>query len=293
MIKRAERHTTSFYMGAENKYCQANSIATVPSNTKYSTNDRVQAETKQQVLFEIFSAKAIGKRASMETVVFVDPGSSLNFIRNEVAQQLCLEGEPVTYNIRVVNSSYRELKTKKYRLDLRAREMKENYIEVIGIPSITDTIPLGDITDLKNLFPNAPAEAFNRPTGAVDIMLGMPARELHATTGVVKGETRLDVSKFGCGHVFTGVINSKEDITIKMSSHALSLKHAEVVASGTVFFLSKEQGPVTDFYEAEDLGCAPPPVCPSCKGCKESSFRRGKMSKQEAVVLDMVEKSMI
>ena len=99
----------------------------------------------------------------------------------------------------MVNSSYRELKTKTYVLSLLDRDGKENKIEAIGIPTITDTGPAGEMSEIRKLFPEAPEEVFTRPIGKVDIMLGLPARRLHATTGITRQDLRLDRSSLGCG----------------------------------------------------------------------------------------------
>ena len=141
--------------GTENNYCQANSAEACTS----SRQDNVRSSSSsRRSFFEIFKAMAAGPEGSKrEAIVFTDPGSSLNFIRDCFAELLKLEGVPVTLNLRVVNSSYRELKTKTYVLTLLDRDGRENEIEAIGIPTITDTGPAGEMSEIRKLFPEAPS----------------------------------------------------------------------------------------------------------------------------------------
>ena len=45
-----------------------------------------------------------------------------------------------------------------------------------------------------------------------------------------------------------------------------------------------------DFHTLDDLGIEPVKRCPSCKGCKECSWRGQKLSRQEAWELEYIEK---
>ena len=49
---------------------------------------------------------------------------------------------------------------------------------------------------------------------------------------------------------------------------------------------------VKEFHELEELGTAPPPVCLRCKGCRECTFRRRRLSPAEQEVVSRVEKEM-
>ena len=190
----------------------------------------------------MFTATAKGPNEHSEAIMFTDPGSDLDFVREEFAQKLKLPGRPITLNLRVVNSSYREFKTRVYTLSLIDRHMEEHVIEAVGMPSITDTNLPMDMSKFRNIFPEAPEEAFKRPSGKVDIMLGMPSRRLHAKTGTLRRGLRLDTSIFSCGLVLTGAGTSNKESEQQPEpgyrNHFISGAKADHKVGGSIFFLA-------------------------------------------------------
>ena len=81
--------------------------------------------------------------------------------------------------------------------------------------------------------------------------------------------------------------------TIMLSAECRALQGAEAARPTTAetFHLAALPGPMLDVHERQELGCVPPPLCGTCKGCDECSRLR-LMSKEERTVLERVEKEM-
>ena len=58
--------------------------------------------------------------------------------------------------------------------------------------------------------------------------------------------------------------------------------------AGSVFHIAQHR----EFQELEELGTAPPPVCLKCRGCRDCTFRRRRLSPEEQEVVSRVEKEM-
>ena len=235
--------------------------------------------------------------SSSTALLLTDPGSTDNFITHSLARQLLLPSTQTTLYIRVIDEEYREKQTSTYKLSLVDRFGLEHEVEAIGMNSLTEVLPLPEVSKLAHLFPEAPddaAAAFSRPSGTVSFMLGMRDRRLHSTDGFEHQDLRLNRSKFGCGWVLTGF-----SPLLATSSPAFS---PEVLhASGSsrpphlpvqTFFLSTRTGPRMGFLEAEELGITPAPACNTCKGCKDCKFRRKVLTTHDAEVVSRIEKEM-
>ena len=62
---------------------------------------------------------------------------------------------------------------------------------------------------MKHLFPQAPPEVWDRPSGPVDLLIGLDHRELQPAGGLARdgcavGSLRLSESRFGCGFIVSG-----------------------------------------------------------------------------------------
>ena len=44
-----------------------------------------------------------------------------------------------------------------------------------------------------------------------------------------------------------------------------------------------------EFRELDELGAAPPPVCVKCRGCRDCTFRRRRLTPEEQAVVTRVE----
>ena len=56
--------------------------------------------------------------------------------------------------------------------------------------------------------------------------------------------------------------------------------------------MATSKDPEKEFPELEELGTAPPPVCQRCNGCKDCTFRRKRLSRDEQAVVSRIEQEM-
>ena len=85
------------------------------------------------------------------------------------------------------------------------------------------------------MFPGAPKEVYNRPDGAIDILIGSAYRNLQPYGGegsFTVGRLRLVHSMFGCGFILTGTHNSIVTWENTISRHARTLAKYAVVQPG-------------------------------------------------------------
>ena len=60
---------------------------------------------------------------------------------------------------------------------------KVHWMEVVGVSSITDAVPLFNEHIIKKVFPEMKKEALQRPVGLVDLLLSMTKQDLHSAGG--------------------------------------------------------------------------------------------------------------
>ena len=231
-------------------------------------------------------------RVTVEGIVFTDNGSTLNFIRNSTAHRLGLQGVPYSYCLRVVDSEYSHRETMKYEVGIGDNRGQIHWIEAIGIDVITDTGPVQDTSEARRVLPQVPAEAFNRPHGQVDLLIGLANMELHPIGETTKGHLRVCGTIFGCGKIVTGS-HTREDHRLSPAAQAIANSLPTPPPEGHAFFLSAQPAPLLGFQEAEDLGCTPAPLCESCKGCRDCSLQRRTLTPQEAEIVSRVEREMV
>ena len=137
--------------------------------------------------------------------MFIDPGSNINFITHELAGQLQLEGTLTKIFMKRVNEEYTEREVKVYRLGVENAKKLVNWIEAVGVGSITESVQLQDKAKIRRDFPEFMEGAVKRPAGAAGLLIWMTERQLHSQGGVEKGKLRLSQTPLGCGQVLTGV----------------------------------------------------------------------------------------
>ena len=147
----------------------------------------------------------------------------------------------------------------------------------------------------------------------------MTERSLHGVAGITKGRLRLDHTPLGNGLVLTGVApsSSPDPAPPSLSPECRSLLAATArqPPHGQAFLLQTLLPPPTEvpsayppshsdptdddlphlpeeFSEAEDLTCAPQPLCNNCRRCQTCRFRRVHFSNEDQEVVDRVEREM-
>lgn len=245
-------------------------------------------------IFEFVPAPVQNPHSGQESyaIVFVDPGSNVNFIKTDLAEQLGLEGVQTTIHLRVIDSDYQEKSVLVYQAGVRDRAGKLHIMSCIGVASITRSTVTFDAMEARKKFPHAMEEAVNRVEGEAGMLVSMTERHLHAHGGTRVGGMFLQETLLGCGQVITGVADHPSSTSGEVSRECQSLQSAvpRLPAQASTFFLSSQPPPLSDAYDRED-SAFPPPECSKCTNCRECEKRR-LMPQGEKEVLAQIEKDL-
>ena len=250
-------------------------------------------------LYEVYSAPVHPPSGSSDTyaadgMIMIDPGSDTNFIRNEFAVQLGLVGESCQFRLKVVEQEARPIHTTRYTLEIEAKDGTRHVIIAMGLDTITVLPPDPDLSVLRDLLSGYPEEMLQRPQGEVDILLGLRNSALHGSTVEQWENLRILQSPLGCGWSLRGTHSrlqySSARLAPSLSATAYMLRQAEadIDQEFQVFHLQSRE----EFHELDELGTAPPPVCLKCRGCRDCTFRRKRLTPEEQEVVTRVEREM-
>ena len=143
-------------------------------------------------IFEIMEAPVVSVEGrKTQSIVFIDLGSNMNFITNELAYQLQLEGTWTKIFMKRVNEEYTEREVKVYSLGVEDAKKRIHWMEAVGVGSITESVPLQDEAAIRRDFPEIMEGAVKRPAGAAGLLISMTERQLHSQGGIEKGKLRL------------------------------------------------------------------------------------------------------
>ena len=130
------------------------------------------------VLLEIQRVTLPVGGAKQETVLFFDNGSTATLCTHRWAKMAGLKVKKLTYYLRVVGDQYTVKQTKSYNFSIKDNDGEVHEVNAYGMDVITEVERVPDLSDLKHLFPGAPAEAFRIPTGEVNILIGQNYRSI-------------------------------------------------------------------------------------------------------------------
>ena len=105
--------------------------------------------------------------------VFFDSGSNTNLVRHAYAQQLGLPGSPVTQHLQVTGKQPEQWDTFAYRVLLCKNNGEIEHALTFGIADITADLPPVNLAPVVTLFSGVQLKDIQRPTGAVDLLLGI------------------------------------------------------------------------------------------------------------------------
>ena len=100
----------------------------------------------------------------------------MNFITHDLAQQLQLEGANTKIHLKVVDKDYTEKEVNIYRVGVENNSDKVNWMEAVGVGSITDSEPLYDEAAARRAFPGIREGAVRQPVGAAGLLISMTER---------------------------------------------------------------------------------------------------------------------
>ena len=244
----------------------------------------------QPVLLEVQSFKVHEVTAK----VFFDNGSSAALVTHSFAQQAGLNGDTVTYWLVVVGHEKVLRQTTLYKMFLEDNTGKKHEVLAYGIDQISEDSQVVDLHGVKTVFPGAPREVFNRPSGPIDILIGSAYKNLQPYGGegsFTKGRLRLVRSLFGCGFILTGTHPSISATENSVTDHAKHISNCILLSTKEVPKIptvSCNRATVAleiqEVLADEELGIAP--VCKCCPGSTNCRNTIISMDKELDVKLD-------
>ena len=107
---------------------------------------------------------------AMATTMF-DNGSTAALVTHMFAEKVGLIGETVSYWLAVVGHERVLRTTTLYTMHLEDNLGNQLVVQAYGIDQISDDSRVLDLEGVRTIFPGAPKEVFNRPSGPIDILI--------------------------------------------------------------------------------------------------------------------------
>ena len=313
-----KKHHTMLH-GTGNQFC--NLIQACRSSNIYQAipteNDLLAA--KQDVLLQLQSIPAKSLKADSTTDVqcltFWDNGSTIALVREEFAENLGLKGTKCTQWVQTAGREFEKWDTTAYFIYLLDREGNYHKILAYSIPVITSSVEYTSVDGLEIFFKQIKVQkqSLARPSGQVDLLIGLKHAALHPRCIQVSDQLRLLQSQFGTGYLLDGYhpkidqapifinnlahkyCHSVEIISNKENAKVHLLKGVKVTNKHVPMFIGEDDedlktgNKALDFMEAEQLGTHQPKRCSLCQGCSKCSIRGQNMSRRDQVQLKAIE----
>ena len=175
-------------------------ITAVPTEEELQKADlRAGPNTLMQMLYVDFH----GPNPS-EGVAFFDNGSNIHLIRKEFAEKLGLEGKPCTQLVQTSNREPEQWNTKAYWVSIVDRKGRKHLVFAYEVDQITAPLERVNIKPALEAFPGVREEEILRPTGHVDLLIGIQSASIHPKQVKEAGNLRLLETIFGTGKLIDG-----------------------------------------------------------------------------------------
>ena len=228
----------------------------------------------------------------VNTVIFMDGGSSCSIITHDLANSLGLKGRFTREWVQLMGKQPELMDTKWYNFTWYLPEGQVKTIRLLGIEFITSNLERVDISLAYDLFPQVPAKALDRPTGSVGILLGQDNCSLLPFGGeddFQVDDLRVMRVKFGSGYVLGGTHPDLKFKPIEYTNTANLWRNATFWdrPSRSINKVIKVQ-PFTcmswnqmDFFAGEEVGLNVPKKCRRCLACPHCTFQDDSKSIQD------------
>ncbi|WP_416879643.1 hypothetical protein, partial [Litorimonas sp.] len=220
------------------------------------------------------------EHAPRPAAVFWDNGSNVNLVRAAYASQLGLEGRPVDLQLTTTGGVRRMFSTHEYTIRLVDRKDTIHEVVVMEMEQLAAAQPEVDLSALSEIFPQLDPSRVQRPTGEIDLLLGIHLASLHPTVSAcnIVGELRVCNSLFGTGLLLDGCdprirIPENKNVRLDHSAYeysrdqeeeAIATKLARCFDSSTLAN-KRPPTPATDFLQSESAHNLDPTALTSVK----------------------------
>ena len=297
--------------------------------TRAPTEEEIAASQQRATLMQLQQVPVKG--SDTQCLTFFDSGSNIHLVRKEFAAKLGLKGKPTVLDLSTTGQKKELMNSTVYWVPLLDRQDIVHHVMAYELEDITAPMVAEDVSAAEKLFPMVSKGALKRPSGPVDLLVGMHMagifpylanREQH-----LKGNLRLMTSIFGSGWLLDGdhaeiranvVLESPEARALTRSGAANYVKINQTKAcfrvAGKVSFsppecknvmqigLEEEMEQVSmshmtakraefQFPECEELGAGQPRSCGSCTTCVRCSKNAVTLTRKEQKELNMIEEN--
>ena len=128
-----------------------------------------------------------------------DPVFTPNLITHKLAHHLNMTSEQVAIKVMAPKEQHGPGHARVYSFSLTDSKGANHEVSAIGVDTITSMAEADRVKDLVMLFQEATRQAkqaFVRPHGTLNVLLGMASRSLHCKDGLEAGQLRMNRTLF-------------------------------------------------------------------------------------------------
>lgn len=147
---------------------------------------------------------------NVDAVMFFDDGSTHSMITHNFARKLKANGEMIVQEVETLGMVVEKQTTMLYKVNLLDMDGVEHKVDMVGMDKIASGIGNVNVDEAYQVFSEIglklPPGSLERPSGAVDILLGQNVAYLMPGIDGIwcKGNLRVLRTKFGTGYVLGG-----------------------------------------------------------------------------------------
>jgi hypothetical protein len=241
-------------------------------------------------------AQWVSTKGGVPFLVFWDTGSQVTLITYKVTRALNLPAIPGSpLRLEGIGDGHRPRAATHFKVLLVDTGGRAITITAYGLDNIMSPLDGGDITSMREAFPEVPTGGLVPAAGEVSLLMGQDNLSLFPTERQRIGNAALYMSRFGTGWIASGKPprakggRSSRHVgvcLVKVVSQKVTARpepHEEDTAICALSTVSQQwaapplhvEGDIFqpyDFLTAESLGTDLPCQCTSCRRCKECKF---------------------
>ena len=220
----------------------------------------------------------------------LDPCSNLSLITHRAARKLNLKGRDITMSITKVGNVTDVITTKEYTVSVRDKDNKIWTIQVYGIDEVTSNLGKVDVSRVVELFRDIQINDIERPTGEVDLLLGLDCCTL--LPNKIAQVDNLQLLNGPLGYCLRGSHRLLQ-FENSIGTHHLnvSIHKTYINPSNTQIDLISHE--VRDFFNIEAVGTSLLPTnCVNCKNGNENIVDNTNISIKEKKELDLIKEGL-
>jgi hypothetical protein len=236
-------------------------------------------------------AQSVSTKGGVPSLVFWDTGSQVTLVTQKMAHAVGLEAIPSSpLRLEGIEDGHRPRAATCFKVPLVNTDGRVITVTAYGVDNIMSPLGGGDITLMREAFPEVPTGGLVPVSGEVSLLMGQDNLSLFPTERQRVGNAALYMSRFGTGWIASGKPPrarsgwSNRHVRVCVVRAARPKPHEEDTAICALSTVSQRwiapplhiEGGIFqpyDFLTNESLGTDLPRRCTSCRLCKKCKFR--------------------